>query len=105
MSFGTVFKRRWASAHFRQSFRIGTVAILSGAILAAVIQTRFGLYSSARTMTFFGMVTAAVGMLILWLLDQRRYAWAWTVTLIAPVAVFLAFLTVLDGNPPNPPLG
>lgn len=105
MGFGKVFKRRWASTHFRKSFWIAVVAILSGAILASIIQTRFGLYSSATTMTFVGMATAAVGMLIIWLLDQKRYGWAWAVTLIAPTAVFLAFLTVLDGNPPKPPLG
>jgi MFS family permease len=105
MGLGQVFRKRWTSAHFRQSFWIAVVAIVSGAILASIIQKRFGLYSSAMTMTLVGMATAAVGMLIIWLLDRRRYGWAWAVTLIVPSAVFLAFLSVLDGNPPKPPLG
>ena len=99
------FRDRWKTPHFRHAFGIAVVAIGLGATLATLIQQRFDLYSSSLTMTVVGMAAAAVGMLILWLLDRRRYGWAWAVTLVVPVAVYLAFMRVLEANPPVPPLG
>lgn len=99
------FRQRWKAPHFRQAFGITVVAILLGATLASMIQMRFGLYRSSITMTLVGCATAVIGVTILWLLDSKRYGWAWAVTLIAPPAAYFAFLAVLTAHPPAPPLG
>lgn len=105
MSVGERFRRRWRTPHFRHAFGITVVAVLLGATLASMIQMRFDLYSSSTTMTLIGGLTAAVGMLIIWLLDKHRYGWAWAVTLTAPPALYLVIMRVLEANPPMPPLG
>lgn len=105
MGFRAVFRERWKSAHFRQSFWIAVVAIAAGAGVAITIQTRFDLYRSSMTMTLLATATAIAGMLILWLLDRRWYVGAWAATLILPVVVYFGIMSLLTANPPVPPSG
>ena len=105
MGLQALFRERWKSAHFRQSFWIAAVAIAAGAGVAIAIQTRFDLYRSSMTMTLLGSATAIAGMLVLWLLDRRWYVWAWAATLILPVVVYFGAMALLTASPPMPPSG
>ncbi len=105
MGLGRVARKRWKTAHFRHAFGVGLVAIAMGGILASLIQQRFSLYSSAFTMTVVGMAATVVGVVILWLLDKHRYAWAWAAAIALPPAVYLGFMRVLEAHLPTPPLG
>lgn len=98
-------RRRWNDPHKRQALGVGATAILSGAALASLILNRFHLYSSSFTMTLVGLAAAVVAVFLLWLLEKRRYGWAWVAAIVLPPAIYLGFLRMLEANPPIPPLG
>lgn len=101
--------RPWREAlrdpHTRQAVAVATVSILMGAAIGIYVLESRGLRNTSTTMLWFGTAATLVGMLIIWLLDRRRYGWMWAAVLIVQPAAFLGFLEMLRRYPPVPPMG